>query len=104
MQPLTLFHVPKPRVSSEQATNKTRQTRSHEIAQFRRHVSGPGSSSESIQLQHELKEMSCDERESLLLSLKGQQTCSTEVSADQILAMKATLSIPWNKLRTMRRL
>ena len=89
-------------MSSDLVTDKTRQIRSHEIAQLRRHVSGPGSSFETTQLQQELKEISKNDRENLLMSLNIQT--KREVPADQILAMKANLAIPWKKLSVMRRL
>jgi hypothetical protein len=43
--------------------------------------------------------MSIEEREDLRKSLE----ISTSVSSEQILALKANLSIPWNKIRAMRR-
>ena len=62
-------------------------------------MSGPGSSAESVQLQEEMRQMSKEDREELLMSLHR----NTAVSPQQVLAFKADLAIPWNKLRIMRR-
>jgi hypothetical protein len=54
------------------------------------------------QLEYELKTKSQVERETLLDKvLGGSQTII--IPADQVLAMKADLSITWSKLREMRR-
>ena len=54
------------------------------------------------QLQYELKTLTKVERESLL-----DQACvgeaHAEVPAEDVLALKADLSIPWNKMRIMKR-
>jgi hypothetical protein len=86
-QPLTLVHIPTPRVNSEESSKKTLKTRSNEIALFRKRISGAGSLAESVQRQDELKQMSREEREDLLKSLE----INTSVSSEQILALKANL-------------
>ena len=52
------------------------------------------------QLQHELKALSKEDRQSLL----HEATDAVAVSNNDVLAMKADLSVPWNKLRILRRL
>ena len=59
-------------------------------------MSGPA---ESVQLQEEMRQMSKEDREELLMSLHR----NTAVSPQQVLAFKADLAIPWNKLRIMIR-
>ena len=58
-----------------------------------------GESSEHIQLQSEIRLLDSEDREKLLHTIG----LHTEVSAEQGLALKADLAIPWNKLRVMRR-
>lgn len=54
------------------------------------------------QLQHELKTLTKEDREAILdVAMDGAP--SIVIPADQVLAMKADLSITWNKLRVMRR-
>ena len=54
---------------------------------------------QKAQLHHEIKELSKEDRESLVDSIK---CIEIAVSAKDSLAMKADLGIPWNKLRNMR--
>ena len=65
-----------------------------------REVVSKGASAQ--QFQHEIKALTRDEREALLDSVLKDQPSIT-IPADQVLAMKADLSITWNKLRDMRR-
>lgn len=64
-----------------------------------REVISKGSSAD--QLQHEVKALTKDDRQSLLEQAKIQSFTAT-VSTNDVLAMKADLSIPWNKLRLLR--
>lgn len=70
------------------------------MQQLRRQASGQSCLAESAQLQDEVKQMCKEDREKLLKSI----TDSTVVSSEEVLAFKADLGIPYNKLRTMRRL
>lgn len=54
------------------------------------------------QLQYELKTLTKGDREAILDSAFGDRT-SIVIPADEVLAMKADLSITWSKLRMMRR-
>ena len=66
-----------------------------------REVVSKGASSK--QLEHEVKLLTKAERETLLESAMGDMP-AIAIPADQVLAMKADLSITWNKLRVLRRL
>lgn len=96
-----MFHVPNPHVPSETACNKTVHNRSKHLIHLRGRISGQGSSSSQVQLQDEIKVLNKEEREELVKSLYNHTR--TDVATEKILAFKADLSIPWNKLRTMRR-
>lgn len=54
------------------------------------------------QLQHEVKTLTKEDRQSLLEQATIRDATAT-ISADDVLAMKADLSIPWNKLRILKR-
>lgn len=54
------------------------------------------------QIQSELTILSKEERQSLL-KLTMENDCTVAIPAEEILAMKADLSITWNKLRVLRR-
>lgn len=54
------------------------------------------------QLQYEIKALTKEDRESLLEQAKICNSTAT-VSPNDVLAMKADLSIPWNKLRMLRK-
>ena len=51
------------------------------------------------QLKYELAVLTEAERRELL----GAADCSAEITADETLAMKADLVLPWKKMRIMRR-
>lgn len=76
----------------EQAQTKTVKQRSATINSIRKDIRVDP----EYQLQSELKGLSKSAREDLLKSEL------TEVTAEQSVAMKADLGIPWNELRTMR--
>ncbi len=88
-----------PRVSSEVASHRTLKRRSNEMEQMRDIVS-KGSSSE--QMKYEVKTLTKDERQSLLDDVLHQDT-TIAIPSEEVLAMKADLSITWSKLRMMRR-
>ena len=54
------------------------------------------------QLQYEMKVLTKEEREAILDTAFGSAS-SIVIPADQVLAMKADLSLTWNTLRVMRR-
>ena len=90
------MRVTTPRVDSSEASRRTLKRRSDELGKVRTLVS-KGSS--LVQQQNDLTKM---ERESLLDQAKIPET-SAEIPAEDVLAMKADLSIPWNKMRILRR-
>lgn len=53
----------------------------------------------SVQIHHEIKRLTKDERQQLLHTAE----LPVVIPADQGLAMKADLSLSWNKLRIIRR-
>lgn len=79
------------------ASNRTLKRRSTEIEHVRDLVS-KGSSTE--QMQYELKTLTKQEREKLLDSVISSPIV---IPCDEVLAMKADLSITWSKLRDLRR-
>ncbi len=89
-----------PRVESSSASPRTLKRRSGELEQVRDAIS-KGSSLE--QLQHEVKALTKEDRQSLLQEASIADGAAA-VSANDVLAMKADLAIPWNKLRILRRL
>ena len=95
-QPLTLVQVPACRKTSTEASPHTVLRRSHHLAQVREHVSG-GTSLE--QMESEIRCLSKQERQQVL---KG-ASLPIEIPAEHVLAMKADLSLPWNKLREISR-
>ena len=54
------------------------------------------------QFQHEVRCLTREDREAILDQAMG-GAASIIIPAEQVLAMKADLSITWNKLRVMRR-
>lgn len=54
------------------------------------------------QLQYEMKAQTKEDREAIL-DLAMSDGAALEIPADQVLAMKADLSLTWNKLRSIRR-
>ena len=91
------MRVTTPRVDSKEASNKTLHRRTEEIGHVRSLISG-GAVLE--QLQHEVHALSKDDRLKLLQEVG---LLKADVPADEGLAMKADLSLPWNKLRILRR-
>ena len=97
LQPVSLVRITTPRVESRVASNRTLKRRSSEIEQVRDLVS-KGSSME--QLKFEVKGLTKEERENLLdFALSSPLV----IPCEDVLAMKADLSITWSKLRDLRR-
>ena len=93
--------VTKPRTTSEDASRSTIRSRSHLLAGLRTQISGGSSQSVQIQFRSEIMSSSKEERQSLLKQA-GLQT-PNEINAEEGLAFKAQLSIPWQKLCHIRR-
>ena len=84
----------RPRVSSLEASAKTKRRHSFQLAEVRHVMSGGGEAAQQ-QLRNELDK---EGREKLVCSKNFTAAIATEES----LAMKASLVLPWNKLRIMR--
>ena len=96
IQPLLLMQVTRPHAASSDVSRRTTSRQSQELQQLREVISGGDASK---QLQDELHCLSSEERKQLLRD----SGFRLDVSAEQGLAMKADLAIPWNQLRTIRR-
>ena len=96
VQPITLAKVTLPTVSSEEASRKTLHRRSGELELHRSTISKGAS---VVQLQAEVKSLSNTDRQALLEGLEFK----IQLPPITGLALKADLSLPWNKMRTMKR-
>ena len=83
-------------MSSSGASRWTIRERSRKIAVVREVISG-GRSAE--QLQHELSALTEKERKEILMPIEAPAL----ITAEETLAMKADLVLPWAKMRIMRR-
>ncbi len=90
--------IPKPRKDSSSTTLMTLRRRSEILSSVRENVSG-GTLPAKRQLAHEVHRTTPEERQELLRKAKITPT----VTEEEGLAMKADLSIPWSKLRHLRR-
>ena len=93
-----MVRVTTPRVDSQMASQRTRHRRSEEISSVRQVVSG---GAHIQQLKDEVGILDEGERRKLLLQSKPLQV---QIPVEEGLAMKADLGIPWNEMRTLRRL
>ena len=93
-----MVRVTTPRVDSQMASRRTRHRRSEQIGSVRQVVSG---GAQIQQLQDEVGILGEDDRRQLLLQSKPLQV---QIPVDEGLAMKTDLGIPWNEMRTLRRL
>ena len=82
-------------MSTLDASHMTKRRRSSELAGIREAVSG-GEKAAAVQLEDELDK---EGRKKLMTDSEFRKKITTE----DALAMKATLALPWNKLRIMRR-
>ena len=83
-------------VRSSESSRDTARRRSQELSKIRERLSSGDS---EHQMADELKMLPKEVREELTKELKF----SVHIPADQSLAMKADLCLPWKKLRIMRR-
>lgn len=93
------MRITTPAVDSSIASKWTLRRRSGEIEAFRNFLS---MGSPSVQLEDEVKMLTKQGRESLLDSVMGYES-GVAIPADDVLAMKADLSLTWKKLRVLRR-
>ena len=91
------MRVTAPRVDTSTASTKTVKNRTKEIGSFRTQITG--GKGKQRQLADEMRGLDTGEREELLAVF----STKVSVTADDTLAMKAGLMIPWTKLRAMRR-
>lgn len=96
MQPLSLMPVTECRVPSSTASQKTLRRRTLQLEAMRDAISG-GSSTE--QMSAELQTLSKERRTEIL----KEAHLPVEIPVEHGLAMKASLQIPWNKMRAVRR-
>ena len=94
-QPLSLARVSQARVATSWASEQTKRRRSSRLDEVRHTISGGGEAAKE-QLAHELGK---EGRQKML----RESNFSVELTTEESLAMKANLSLPWNKLRIMRR-
>ena len=98
-QPMTFVRVSQAQVPSGKAAPRTIRKRSHSLANVRLAVSA---GDDTTQLAHEIHTCSQDERKKLMEEIRRAEG-SFRISVEQSVALKADLSIPWSKLRVMRR-
>ena len=84
------------RTSSSEASRRTLKRRTDDISRVRDVTSGGES---SAQLQAEVRSLTKEQREQLLQKAQ----LPVVIPTNHALAMKADLSLPWNKLRIIRR-
>ncbi len=91
--------VPQCRVSSSEACRRTIQRRAHCLSTIRTAISGGSGEDTVTQLRSDIRCLSKEERQELLRSAG----LPIVIPSDHALALKADLSIPWSKLRVIRR-
>ena len=102
MQPLSYTRIVQPRVPSDDdaLAQRTLAERSKLLAGIRQKISGGGEASARVQLAHEISQNK-HERDELLRA--AGIAVPHEAPAAEVLAVKADLAIPWNRLRSIRR-
>ena len=95
---MTFMHVTRAHQETTAACSRTVKTRCFQMQKIRGIVSG---GEPSALIQKEVLILSDEERRSLLD--KAGISSSIELGAAEVLAIKAGLAIPWNKLRLLRR-
>ena len=84
------------RVKSSEASSRTIRKRTRTLSELRTCISGGDN---TVQLKSELRALSKEERDSLLLEAK----LPVEIPPNYALAMKADLALPWAKMRAISR-
>lgn len=95
---MTLVQIRKPRVPSGKARPSTIRERSHSLSSLRNKLSAGDTVS---QFSHELRTCNSDDRKRVLEELGG--AFEVHIPTESLLAFKADLNVPWNKLRTIKR-
>eukprot|EP00731_Ephydatia_muelleri_P000541 Em0001g541a len=96
--PMTFMQVTKAKQQTTSACSRTTKMRCSEMQRIRSIVSGGEA---SALIQKEVLTLSDEERQCLLAT--ASISSSIEIGPAQVLAIKAGLAIPWNKLRLLRR-
>ena len=96
---MTFVRVSQAQVPSGKAAPRTIRKRSHSLASVRFAVSA---GDDTTQLAHELHGYRQEERRKLIEEIRRAEG-GFRISVEQSVALKADLSIPWSKLRIMRR-
>ena len=96
---LTLAPLTVARKESQNVTQRTIQNRSKETKELLQIIAGSSSEAVATQASHFVKSLDASAREEILNGFKQTVT----VPEVDVAAMKATLNIPWNLLRDIRR-
>jgi cystathionine beta-lyase/cystathionine gamma-synthase len=96
---MTFVRVSQAQVPSGKAAQRTIRKRSHSLASVRSAVSA---GDDTTQLAHEVHSCHQEERKKLIEEIRRTEG-GFRISVEQSVTLKADLSIPWSKLRTMRR-
>ena len=96
---MTFVQVSQAQVPSGKAATRTIYKRSHSLANVRLVVSA---GDDTTQLTHKIHTCSQDEREKLIEEIRRTEG-SFRISVEQSVALKADISIPWSKLRMIRK-
>ena len=95
-----LTSTPKAVKKSEDAVNRTIANRNKFILQQLETSAGMSQNSVVIQTKKLIKSFSEDDRRDILIAAK---ISPHEITAEEFVAMKADMGIPWEKLKTMAR-
>ena len=85
------------RVSSSEASDRTKKRRRDDIVQRRQRLSGDAEDAQT-QLILEIRALAKEDRQKIL----AEAGVAIEINATQSLAIKAELAIPWYRLRIVR--
>ena len=96
VQPISLVPISGCRISSSEASRRTLKRKTDDISRIRNIASGGES---SAQLKAEIRSLTMEQREELL----QQAQLPVVIPTNHALAIKADLSLPWIKLRVIRR-
>ena len=97
LQPLVLTSTPKAMKSSEEASKRTVQRRTSFLKRQLKLTSGDSSATQTCAL---LKSFHKEERQTIL---KEGNLSSNYISPQDMVTLKSTLGIPWEKLKTIGR-
>ena len=102
-QPLIFVHVPRPRKSTTEASERTIRRRTAKLCHTRSQVSGGTEADKQAQMAHELKRQARRKKLSQILEKAG-HTQSVAVTKILGLALKTHLGLSWSKYRDLKRI